>query len=182
MPLDVVGQHAEEDVGADSIAQTVMDGADLEIDRLHRAKGALDLRQGFVMAHTTRAIQALWADRGADDINAIEGRLRGNGVLLAGEGERRVGDGEGEVLGHLEEFRMDKLLNVAEVAKVLGITTKAVYSRLQRGVSPCRHPCLSPARHVCVGGSPMSRSGLRLCLLGRSRSPNRAGIRTRRAP
>ena len=43
MPLDGVGEHAEEDVGADSITQAVMDGADLEVDGLHRSKGAFDL-------------------------------------------------------------------------------------------------------------------------------------------
>ncbi len=86
VPLDGVGEHAEEDVGPDPIAQTVMDGADLEIDGLHRPKRALDLREGFVMAHAARSIQALRCDRGADDINAIEGRLRGDGILFSFSG------------------------------------------------------------------------------------------------
>ncbi len=101
MPLDVVGEHAEEDVGAYTIAQAVMDGADLEVDGLHRPKRALDLREGFVMAHAACTIETFRCDRGADDINAIEGRLRGDGILLTGKGEARVGEREGEVLGHL---------------------------------------------------------------------------------
>ena len=101
MPFDIVGEHAEEDVGADSVAQTVMDGADLEVDGLQGAEGALDLREGFVVAHAACAIETFRCDRGADDGDAIEGRLRGNGVFLAGKGHARVSDRQTHVLGHL---------------------------------------------------------------------------------
>ena len=37
----------------------------------------------------------------------VEGGLGGDGVLVAAEGERVLGDGDGEVLGHLE--RVDHL-------------------------------------------------------------------------
>ena len=108
VPLDVVGEHAEEDMGADRpcgrqcpVAQAMVGGPDLEIDGLQGPKRPLDLRERFVVTHTARTIQTLGLNRGADDIDAIEGGFRGDGVLLAGEGEGRVGEGEGKVLGHL---------------------------------------------------------------------------------
>ena len=59
MPFDIVGEHTEKDVGADSIAQAMVDRADLQVHGLHRPKRPLDLRERFVMADATRAIQAL---------------------------------------------------------------------------------------------------------------------------
>ena len=35
VPLNVVGQHAQEDVGTDSGLEPMMDGADMQINRLH---------------------------------------------------------------------------------------------------------------------------------------------------
>ena len=78
-----------------------MDGTDLEIDRLHRPKRPLDLRERFVMAHAARTIQTFRCHRGADDVDAIEGGFRSDGVSLTREGEGRVGEGEGKVLGYL---------------------------------------------------------------------------------
>ena len=40
--LDVVGQHAQEDVRTDTILAHVMDGPYLQIETLHGAEGALD--------------------------------------------------------------------------------------------------------------------------------------------
>ena len=43
MPLNVVGEHAEEDVGPHSVTQTMVDGTDLEVDGLQGTKRAFDL-------------------------------------------------------------------------------------------------------------------------------------------
>ena len=48
VPFDVVGEHAQEHVGADAILQPMMDRADVQIDRLQAAKRAFDLAEGFV--------------------------------------------------------------------------------------------------------------------------------------
>ena len=48
MPLDVVGQHANEDVCADAIGEMVMDGAQLEVDGLEAAEGPLYMSQALV--------------------------------------------------------------------------------------------------------------------------------------
>ena len=42
VPLDVVGEHAQKEVGPDAIGQAVMNRADLEIHRLQGAEGAFD--------------------------------------------------------------------------------------------------------------------------------------------
>lgn len=41
---NVIGEHAEKDVGADPIGQVMIDGADLEVDGLVAAKRLLDSR------------------------------------------------------------------------------------------------------------------------------------------
>ena len=51
VPLDVVGEHAQEDVRAHPIGGAVVDRAHLQIDRLERAERALDVGQRLVVAH-----------------------------------------------------------------------------------------------------------------------------------
>ena len=45
VPLDVVGEHAEENVASDAIGEMVVDRADLQVDGFQRAEGPLDLGQ-----------------------------------------------------------------------------------------------------------------------------------------
>ncbi len=51
VPLDVIGEHAEKDVGTDPIGQVMVDEADLEVEGLVAAKRRLDVGQVFVGAH-----------------------------------------------------------------------------------------------------------------------------------
>ena len=55
VPLHVIGQHAEEDVGAHAGLQTVADRAHLEVDAFERAEGPLDLGQPLVVEHACSA-------------------------------------------------------------------------------------------------------------------------------
>jgi hypothetical protein len=48
VPFEVMGQNAEEDVGAHARAETVKDGADVKIDGLEPAEGALDPAEALV--------------------------------------------------------------------------------------------------------------------------------------
>ena len=89
-------------VGPGAIRRLLMDRPDAEIDALHAAEGALDLREIFVGTHRVFGSKDLLGDRGAQDVEAIEGRLGLDGLLLAPVREGRVGDGDLEVLGHLE--------------------------------------------------------------------------------
>ena len=47
MELDVIGEHAEEDVGAHARRGRMEHRADFEIDGLDRAEGALDLAKAL---------------------------------------------------------------------------------------------------------------------------------------
>ena len=58
VPFDVVGEHAEEARGrARGGAVRWIDRADLEIDGLEAAEGALDLAKAFVGADRSRAVE-----------------------------------------------------------------------------------------------------------------------------
>ena len=56
VPLDVVGEHAQEDMRAHPIGQTVVDRAHLQIDGLERTEGALDVGERLVVAHAVGGI------------------------------------------------------------------------------------------------------------------------------
>ena len=49
----------------------MMDGANPQIDRFECTERALDLGQGFVVAHSIGAIQARGGHRGANDVDAV---------------------------------------------------------------------------------------------------------------
>jgi hypothetical protein len=48
---NVIGEHAEKDMGTDPIDQVMIDGADLEVDGLVAAKRLLDVAEVFVGTH-----------------------------------------------------------------------------------------------------------------------------------
>ncbi len=49
MPLHVISQHAEEDMGLDAALKPVTDGPDLKVHALERAEGAFHFGQAFVV-------------------------------------------------------------------------------------------------------------------------------------
>ena len=101
MPFEVVAEHAQEDVGAHPLGQPVVDRADMEVDGLDRADGPLDQAEGFVAPDRGGVVERGGGQAGAHDVEPVEGGLGGDLGASAGEGEAGVGDGEGEVLGHL---------------------------------------------------------------------------------
>ena len=70
--LDVIGEHAEEDVGTDARGEAVIDGADLEVYGFVAAEGAFDLAEAFVDADGLFRAESMGGDVGADDIEAGE--------------------------------------------------------------------------------------------------------------
>ena len=86
VPLDVVGEHAEEDVGAHPVLAPVVDGSE-EFDGLEAAEGALDAGEVLVGADGLRGVEAFGFDIGADDVDACEGGFGADHVLVALEGE-----------------------------------------------------------------------------------------------
>ena len=101
VPLEIIGEHAEQHVSTHPIGQAVMDGSDFEIDRLDGTEGALGLAQALVGAHDIAGSERGFVEIGADDIEAVEFALSLDGIDVADEGEAVVGDGQSEVLGHL---------------------------------------------------------------------------------
>ena len=101
VPLDVVGEHAQEDVRPHPVGAAVVDRAYLQVDGLEGPKGALDLRQVLVGAHGLCGIEVFGLDVGTDDVEPVELLLVSDPGFVALEREGLVGDGGDEVLGDL---------------------------------------------------------------------------------
>ena len=101
VPLDVVGEHAQQDVGAHPVGAAVVDRPYLQVDGLEGPKGALDLRQVLVGAHGLCGIEVFGLDVGTDDVEPVELLLVRDPGFVALEREGLVGDVGDEVLGDL---------------------------------------------------------------------------------
>ena len=99
--LDVIGEHAQEDVGAHARRRPVEDRTQMDVDGLQGAERALDPGEAFVSADGRGVIERFLRQAGTHDINAVERRLGGDRRRLAMEREARLADDEVEVLGHL---------------------------------------------------------------------------------
>ena len=97
VPLDVVGEHAQQDVRPHPVGAAVVDQAHLQVDGLEGPKGALDLRQVLVGAHRLRGIELFGLDVGTNDVEPVELLFVGDLVFVAakGEGLGRVDDWRG---------------------------------------------------------------------------------------
>ena len=88
-------------MGAHPRGEPVVDRPDVQIDGLQAAEGALDAGEALVGADHVIGGQSFVLDTGADDMKAVEPRLGGDAVGIAGEGEAVCGDGDVEQLGEL---------------------------------------------------------------------------------
>src|ERR1700745_476645 len=100
MPLDVVGKHAQENMGAHSFWGPVADWPDFEIDGLQTAEGALHPRQILVGLDGLVGVEIGGRDIGANDIDAVETRLVLDLLGAPPEGQMAISDLDCEVLGH----------------------------------------------------------------------------------
>ena len=78
VPFHVVGQHAQHDVGADSLGAALEDRADLQVYGLEAAEGPLHRTEAFVGAHATVGIEFGLRHAGAHHVQPIERRLSSN--------------------------------------------------------------------------------------------------------
>lgn len=101
VPFDVVGEHAQQDVGTHALGGTVMNGPDLEVHGLEASEGTLDPTEAFVGVHRPLGIELVFMQAGAHDVEAVEGGLAGDGLGGSSVAEGVVADVEVEVLGHL---------------------------------------------------------------------------------
>ena len=78
-----------------------MDGPDLEIHGLDRAKRPLNAAQGLVIAHGVVSVHGALGDTCADDVDAIESGFGSDVALEHREVEALIRDSNLEVLGEL---------------------------------------------------------------------------------
>jgi hypothetical protein len=115
MPFDMVGEHAQEDVGAHPLCGPVADRPDFEIDGFDRSEGAFDAGQIFVGLDRFASVEVLGRDAGPDDIDAVEAGLFLDPVAPALEGEMAVADIDGEVLGHFSAVQRAAAMPISAV-------------------------------------------------------------------
>ena len=101
MPLHVISQHGEEDMGLHAALKPVADRADLKVHALERAEGAFHFGQAFVIQDGCFGAHAGLGGGRANDIEAIQGRFGGGALFIDAEGERGILDIEIEVLADL---------------------------------------------------------------------------------
>src|SRR5262245_5226150 len=101
MPLDVVSEHAEEDMSPYSIRQPMVDRPDLEIDRLQAPKRSLDLREILVGSHRGFSGKSRSGHRRANHVQAVKRGFLGDLLFVTVIGEAPLFDLEDEVLADL---------------------------------------------------------------------------------
>src|SRR5450756_1062725 len=79
----------------------VVDRPQVQVDGLDQPEVAFHPGQGLVRRNDLGRVHLLGTDGGADDVDPVQGRLGGDLVLVAGEGERVLADVQDVVLGHL---------------------------------------------------------------------------------
>src|SRR3989304_849904 len=84
-----------------AVGEAVVDGADLEVHRLHGAEGALDGAEQLVIAHRILGRHALLRDAGAGAVDAVAPRFRHDLLLEDSVSEAALRDVEREVLRDL---------------------------------------------------------------------------------
>jgi hypothetical protein len=101
VPGEVGGEHADQDVAADSVFEPVMDGAQVQVVSFEGAEVAFDAGEVLVGGDGGGGVQLGGGDRGADDVDAVQGSLGVDGGLVPVPGEVAIADVEDEVLGDL---------------------------------------------------------------------------------
>jgi len=157
MPLDVIGEHAQEDMRAHAVGGPMANGADFQIDGFHRAEGLFHSGEILVCLHRMRGTEVLSRHTGANDIDAIELGLGRDLIDLAGPSEVAIADVEGEVLGHLLRIHdftngqadLDGRAQVGAFATDLSLKRKFPFGRDQKRLALAR----AFSRQIAVCGT-----------------------------
>ena len=102
VPLDGVGEDAQEQMRTHALFDAVVDGADAQVDGLEAPEGAHDVGEVLVRAHDVLGRQAVGGLASAHDLEAVHRRLALDARLAAVPREGAVGDVGVEVLADLE--------------------------------------------------------------------------------
>ena len=101
MPLNMIGEHAEEDVGPYTVGGPMADGTDIEVDGLEASEGAFDPREILVGLNGFFGIKLRGRHGRADHIDAVETGLLLDLSSASLDAEMAVVDLDGEVLADL---------------------------------------------------------------------------------
>ena len=97
VPLDIEGEHAEEDMRTDPVFLVDVQGTDIEIG-LGIAKGALHRREILIGCNCGMRRDCLRIEIGTNNIHTVEAGLGSDALLPALPGEGRIGDGDIKML------------------------------------------------------------------------------------
>ncbi len=101
MPLDIIGKHADEQVTADPILQSMVNRTNPQMGGLERPEGPFHGTQRLVSANTVLGTHLLLGERGPDHVDAVQLLFLENGGRVALKREGLIGDVEEEVFLHL---------------------------------------------------------------------------------
>src|SRR5216683_742370 len=101
VPGEVAGEHADQHVGFDALFEAVVDGPQVQVVGLEVAEVPLDVFEVLVSGDHAGTVQVACRDGGAQHVEPVQGGLGVDLVLLAGQGEAVIGDGDLEVLAGL---------------------------------------------------------------------------------
>ncbi len=85
VPFEIVGEHAEQDMGAHPRCGPMEHGTQLDIDGLHAAEGAFDAGKALVGPHGIGGAEGFLRQVGAQHVEAVERGFGGDGGLVAQE-------------------------------------------------------------------------------------------------
>ena len=85
--LDLISQHADQQVGTHPFDQVMMDWAHLEHDRIHDSGGTLDDAQSLVGRYGFGGVESRFWQAAAGDTEVVESGLGRNAGVITGPGE-----------------------------------------------------------------------------------------------
>ena len=88
VPDDVVGQHAQKDMGADAMGPAIVDPADVEVARFEVAEAAFSVAEAVVGEDDGGGGEAAPGKTASDHIEAVERGFRGDrlaGIIVRGD-------------------------------------------------------------------------------------------------
>ncbi len=101
VPGEVAGEHADQDVAADSLFQVVVDGPQVQVVVFGDAEVPLDVLEVLAGGDQAGRAEDFLFHACADDVDPVERCLSRDLLGVAPESETGIGDLRGEVLGDL---------------------------------------------------------------------------------
>src|SRR5208282_3866380 len=101
VPGEVAGQHADKHVGLDAFLEPVEDGPQVQVVGFDVPEVPLDVFEVLVGGDHGGRVEFAGGDGGAEHVEPVQGGFGVDLVLLAGDGQAGIGDGDGEVLAGL---------------------------------------------------------------------------------